>query len=260
MPDFIFDTDTQIPEELRATATKNSEGKFILNLVPKAKLDEFRENNIKVAKERDDLKTKWDKVAPVVGEDVSKFEETFKTLQSTAQQVADGKLKTSADIDKVIVERTNEMRSSFEKKSQDDAKRIAELTGVNGSLKAELSKVHIDRQLTVAVMDEKSGARTDALPHILTEAYKVFHVQEDGSLLPKAGEAIIYGSDGATAMTPTEWLGKLKEKFPYLFKNSSGGGASGGTDKRFGGLKKEDFDKLKPSQKLALANKMQKAS
>jgi hypothetical protein len=70
------------------------------------------------------------------------------------------------------------------------------------------------------------------------------------------GEAIIYGADGATPMTPDEWLAKLRDSAPYFCKNSNGGGATGNQgNKMFGGMSKEDFNKLSGAQKLALARK-----
>ena len=84
MPDFLFDNVEQIAEELRGDAKKNDAGKFVLNLVPKTKLDEFRENNIKLSKERDDLSKVVAKVLPIVGEDADKFAEELAALRAAS--------------------------------------------------------------------------------------------------------------------------------------------------------------------------------
>jgi hypothetical protein len=90
----------------------------------------------------------------------------------------------------------------------------------------------------------------------------VFKVDANGQLVAKDGDAIIYGADGATPMSPSEWVrGKLREQAPYFYKNSSGGGATGGGtagDAKFGGMAEAEFRKLAPEKKLALANKMKK--
>jgi hypothetical protein len=254
MPEFIFETDTAIPEELRSVATKNETGKFVLNLVQKTKLDEFRENNIKVSKERDDFKSKYDVLSPIVGEDVTKFKEELEALRTVDRQVKDGSLKKSTDIDSVLEQRTAQMKTSFEEANKKSAAEIAALTNENGQLKKRLNNVHIDRAVTTAVLNEKSGAEPLALPHILMEAYKVFHADEDGKVIPKNGDAIVYGTNGTDPMTADEWLVKIRTQFPYFFKNSSGGGATGGADK-LNGMTKDSFAKLTPQQKLALANR-----
>lgn len=260
MPEFLFDTDSVIPEELRTEAKKNDAGKFVLNLVPKSKLDEFRENNINVAKERDNFKAFAERAKTIVGEDIDAFSTNYAELQKIKQQVADGTIKASGEINKEIEQRTEAMRQGFEKKSREDAEAQAKLVNQINSLKNDLNKVHVDRAVTAAVMNEKSGAIPEALPHIMAEAYKVFSADgETGEVTPKNGDTIIYGSSGTVPMTPLEWLEKLREKAPYLFKNSSGGGAAGGADKaRLGGMTQEQFNKLSPAQKLALANTKKK--
>lgn len=255
MPEFLFDADTMIPDELRSSATKNDAGKFVLNLVPKAKLDEFRESNIKVSKERDELLGKYGKVSQLVGEDADAFAKELSELRSTYQQVSDGKLKKSEDIEKTLTERTAAMRKSFEDQSQNSSKENALIKADNEALKGEIKKINIDRAITGAVLNGKSGALPEALPHILSEAYKVFVVESNGDIIPKNGDAIIYGADGSSPMTSDEWLSKLSEKSPYLFKPSAGGGAAGAKDTHTGGMSAAEFAKLKPQQKLELANR-----
>jgi hypothetical protein len=255
MPEFLFDADSMIPDELRSSATKNEAGKFVLNLVPKAKLDEFRESNIKVSKERDELLGKYGKVSQLVGEDADAFAKELAELRSTHTQVADGKLKKSEDIEKTLTERTAAMRKSFEDQSQNASKENALIKADNEALKGEIKKINIDRAITGAVLNGKAGALPEALPHILSEAYKVFVVEPNGDIIPKNGDAIIYGADGSSPMTSDEWLLKLSEKSSYLFKPSAGGGATGAKDTNTGGMSAAEFAKLKPQQKLELANR-----
>lgn len=255
MPEFFFDTADHIPEELRAEAKKNEAGKFVINLVAKTKLDEFRENNVKVSKERDDLLGKYGKVSPLVGEDIEAFTKELAELRATNQQVADGKLKKSDDIEKTLTERTAAMRKSFEDQSQNSSKDNALIKAENEALKGEIKKINIDRAVTAAVLNGKSGALPEAIPHILAEAYKVFVVEANGDIVPKNGDAIIYGANGSSPMNFEEWLIKLQEKSSYLFKPSAGGGAAGSKDTKTGGLSVADFAKLSPMAKLELANK-----
>ena len=59
MPEIVFESLDKVPEGLREHA-KEEEGKVKVNVVPKNKLDEFRETNIKLAQERDSLKSAFD--------------------------------------------------------------------------------------------------------------------------------------------------------------------------------------------------------
>jgi len=256
MPDISFDSLDAVPEGLKEVAKDNGSGKFVVNVVPAAKLDEFRNNNIAVSKERDTLKSFKDLWAPIIGEDPDAFKADVERLRTVDQEVKDGKLKGSKDIEAEVNRRVETMKTGYETRLQaaEQARVAAEATAKDADTRFKRSIV--DRAITDAVLNEKSGAEPRALPDIIERAAKVFAVGDDGKLTPKEGEAIIYGADGATPMTPNEWLGKLKESAPYFFKASGGGNAGGGnTSKIPGGLTKEAYDKLPPDKKLELARK-----
>ncbi len=103
------------------------------------------------------------------------------------------------------------------------------------------------------MIDPNSGVRPEALHDIATRAYALFKF-EDGKMVPKSGEATIYGSDGASPMTVSEWLVKLRNEAPHYFKGNNGGGAAGGKDDKIGGYTQAQIAAMTPQQKLALAN------
>lgn len=252
MPEISFDTLDAIPEGLRENASQK-DGKFTINVVLKSKLDEFRDNNTTLAQERDALKATTTALTAIVGDDVAAFTTSYEDMKKTAQQVADGKLKGSEAIETEVNNRVSGMKSDYERQLQ-----AAGVETKNWKDKAEASETKfkrslIDRGVTNAVLAETSGALPGALTDILTRAYGIFAVDDKGGLIAKDGEATIYGNDGATPMTPAEWLEKLKEQAPYFFKNSQGGGASGSDNKIPGGMSSEDFSKLSGAQQLALA-------
>lgn len=252
MPEILFDTLDAIPEGLREGATQK-EGKFSINVVAKAKLDEFRDNNTALSQERDTLKASVAAMQKIVGDDVAAFATSFEEMKKTAQQVADGKLKGTEAIETEVTNRVASMKADYERQLQ-----AAGVETKNWKDKAEASDTKfkrslIDRGVTQAVLVETSGALTTALPDILTRAYGIFTVDDKGALVAKDGEATIYGSDGATPMTPGEWLEKLKETAPHFFKNSNGGGSSGSSNGVPNGMSSEEYGKLTGAQKLALA-------
>lgn len=255
MPELMFDALDNIPEGLKEVAVQK-DGKFVVDVVPGKKLAEFRDNNINLAKERDALKARWDAVAPLVGEDLEAFRTSFEALKSVDQQVKDGKLTAKTDIEAEVGRRVDAMKTNYETRLAQEAAARAQAEAKAADADTKFKRSIVERYVTDAVLSDKSGAIPTALPDILDRAGKVFKVGDDGKLIAKEGDAIIYGADGATPMTPIEWLGKLKEQAPYFFKGSNGGGATGGSGKTApGGLSNEDFLKLPASERLKLARR-----
>ncbi len=254
MPDLIFDNLEQIPEGLREGAKTNETGKVVIKVVPQAKLDEFRDNNIKVVKERDDALAIAARAKEIVGEDFDAFTAQLGELKTTAQRVKDGELVANKSLEDALAERTAKMREDMGgeiKRHADEAKAWKEKYG---STDKKLRQTHIDRHMTDVVLDEQVGVHPKALNDILQRAYGVFEVSDDGKLTPKKGDAVLYGGDGATPMSPKEWVQSLKDDAPYFFKGSNGGGAEGGDGKSINGMTPADIAKLPPEQRLAIAN------
>lgn len=255
MPQIIFTDKSAIPDGLEVSEV---EGKFVVNVVDKAKLDEFRENNVIIAKERDALKAFKDTVSPIVGDDLAEFSKTYDTLRGVNQQVADGKLKASGDVDAEVEKRTKAMREDYERQLLAKATEARSASDRAVTSETKFKRTLIDQAITKAAINPDNGVESSALIDLMTRAYNVFKVKDDGNVVPMDGEAVIYGNDGATPMTPDEWLGSLKKQAPHFFKRSAGGGAEGGSNKGFGGMTQEEIAKLSPEQKMAMARKVAK--
>jgi hypothetical protein len=257
MPNLTFDTLELVPEGLKEHA-KSTDGKFVVDVVPQSKLAEFRENNITVSRQRDDALGVLSKLKPVIGDDVDLFLTSFGEMKTTAQQVKDGKLKATDAIETEVQNRVSAMKTGYDTQIQTLSLETATSKSEAAQAKAELNRSIVERAVTDAVVNEASGANPGALSDILTRAYSVFKTTPEGKLIAKEGEAIIYGADGATPMTPLEWMAKLRVQAPYLFKSSNGGGATGNTGNGSGfrgtGLSEDTYRKLSPLQKLTMAN------
>jgi hypothetical protein len=255
MPEVFFDTLDQVPEEFRESAGEK-DGKIAVNVVLKSKLDEFRENNIKVSTERDNLAAQNKTLSELVGEDAEALAAELNELRETAQRVKDGKLKGDDTIAKEVETRVGQMRANFDQQLSAQAKETAAWKDKALAADMKFKRSQVGAAVTNAVVSAESGVEAKALPDILERAYKVFHVQDDGSLLAKDGEVTIYGGDGSTPLTVNEWLEKLKESAPYFFKSSHGGGAGGnGSPRTPTGMSEADFQKLPPAKRLELAHK-----
>lgn len=258
MPKIIFPTLDAVPEWARADAKTEGEG-VAVDLVQSSKLAEFRENNIKLSTEKEELTKTVATLSGIVGEDPESFATTLAELRRVDQEVKDGKLKGSDAVAKEVDARISALKTDYEKQVQKATAEGNAWKDKATGLDTRLKRTHIDREVTAAVLNEASGAEPRALGDILTRAYAVFSVDDNGKLIAKDGEATIYGADGTTSLQPLEWLEKLKEPAPYFFKNSSGGGAGGsGNTTLPGNMTQADFAKLSGAEQLKLARSQQK--
>lgn len=254
MPIFTFDSLDQIPEPLRQFA-KGEGDKVQINLVPQEKLDEFRDTNINLVKERDDLKKTVEVLAPIVGEDPAAFQSDLTELRATAQRVKDGALTDSRKIEEEVIRRTEDMKKTLEDQIRIAQKEAGLWKTKAGTIEDTYKKTLVSSAIKDAAIDPEVGVNPGALGDILSRAEKVWRAQDDGRVLAYQGELQLYGADGGSPLTPKEWLGKLKEEAPWFFKGTYGGGA-GGADAPRGQLGKtaQEMKGMTAADKLALAN------
>lgn len=252
MAEIAYESQEAVPEAFRDVASEK-DGKYVIDVVNKADLNQFRENNIKLSQERDTLNSTLASVYTELGMDPEKrdeFIESYKSLKKIKQQVDDGKLVADTTLDEALASRTGEMQRQHQQQVDAQRKAIAEREQEIETLKQSLNKAAIDREVISAINNEKSGALNSATTHILREAYDVFRPQDGGRLVPYDAEGkVMYGADGSTPMTPLEWLTKLRESSPFFFKGSVGGGAPGGTE-RSNRLTPAEFAAMSPQEKM----------
>ena len=249
--DLTYDKAELVPEDFRGTE-KQVDGKFVVSVVPKSKLDEFRENNIKLVQERDTLNKFKGEAKNLLGtDDLTSFAADFAVMKDAHQKMKDGKLVEQKGLEAAIEERTKEMKAAYEGQLKETGTQKQQMSQELDSYKSKYKKLLIQNEINAALMNDKSGIRPDALPVVLKEAFEVFRVTPEEKIQPYQGDTVIYGPDGATPMTPTEWLKKLGESMPFLLKDSSGGGA-GGDRKLPGGI---DPSKLSPTQKMNMGRR-----
>lgn len=185
----------------------------------KEKLGEFRGNNIKMRKQIEDLQKVADAYKDV---DPKKYKE----MQKQIQALEDKKLIDEGEIDKLVEQRTERMRSDFEGKRKADEKARKEAEEKAGKLESQLSTVLIDKEVQSAV-SSVGAVKKGAMQDVLSRARTVWKLQ-DGQPVPMEGDTVRYGKDGKSPMTMGEWAESLLEDAPYLFEGNKGGGAKGG--------------------------------
>jgi hypothetical protein len=72
-------------------------------------------------------------------------------------------------------------------------------------------------------------------------------LDEDGNVLAKKGEDVVYGKDGITPLSPSEWYAAQRTENPHWFPPSSGGGAPALHGGNGTGV---DYSKLPPEERL----------
>lgn len=245
----VFDSVETAPEEVRSSLKKREDGKFSANVVSNAKLDEFRETNITIRKQNDELMKFKETLTPIVGESVDEFLRNYTSLTDTKKKVDNKELVENSSFESALQKRTEEMHRNY----KDQIEKLQEATKNSSAGLADITQkyhsVLVDRHVTNAVMDPKNGALPEALSDIVAHARSVFKVDDKGDIIPTDSDGNkLYGSDGSRLLTPDEWLGKLRQSKPYLFKASNGGGAQGSGGKNF---KDADVDNMTMDEYMA---------
>ena len=242
---FKYGTQAEVPAEHAAFYTER-DGAFFLDLegaVEKAKLDEFRNSNAALSRERDELKQRFDGIDPeeartLLAEKQKREEEKLLKGGEDAAATEEAQRQERERIEKVIEGRIKGVKGELEKQ-------VAALTGERDALNERLTTIQIDQGVITAAT--KRGLRPTALADITARARAVFKlVNGVPAAFESDGKSVRYGRDGLTAMTLDEWVDTQVAEAPHLFESNSGGGAAGngtGTGAKSHGLQKNPFKK-----------------
>lgn len=244
----LLETLEGLSEEVKTLYKQGGDGKWHLDTEEdasaKAKLDEFRSNNIKLMKEREELTKKLEKLG-----DPAEIEAMRKKLQA----LDDKKLIEEGKLDEVVNQRTERMRQDFENQIKQLTAAIDEREKKLSSTNQRLSEVLIDGEITKAV-NGVGVVKKEAMRDILARGRATWHLDDEGKPTPKEGDKLLYGKDGLKALTFDEWAQALILTAPFLFEESGGGGAGGGANSggRGAGFRgsKEEVAKLPATERL----------
>lgn len=208
---YEIETLDAVPEALREHYTEGEDKKYRLaveGVVPKTKVDEFRQNNIKLLQERDTYQ-----------EQAKTLAEKYKDVdldEYVRLKTGKGKGKGDDDVEAIVEERIKAYRTKHE----------TELGTVKGQLEAKeakLSTLLIDNALQSAAI--AAGVAETAVDDVVRRGREMFRLKDD-SVIPMANGQVVYGEDGLTPLSVKEWIGGLAASAPHLFKQSQGGGAN----------------------------------
>jgi hypothetical protein len=208
---FKYPSKEQIPAE-QAGFYVERDGAWVLDaegVADKTKLDEFRNTNVTLMKERDDLKTRFEGIDP---DEVRKLAQEKKALEEQHRLKA-------GEFDKVLEARLKTAKTEWEKQ-------FSAVSTERDALNARLTSIQIDQ--AVVTEATKRGLRTTAMPDIAARARNTFKLVNG---VPQAfeadGQTARVGKDGVTPMTLAEWVDMQVSDAPHLFESNAGGGAAG---------------------------------
>lgn len=205
-------------------------------LVPKAKLEEFRDNNHTLENKLKDLEKKFEGLDP----------EKYRELVKIEEQLRAKKLVDAGKIDELVAERVKELKAEHEKKEK-------ELTGKNETLTRSLEVEKIDNGIMAAAT--KAGVRDTAIPDVLNRLRSVFKLV-DGKVQPVGPDGkTIWGKDGVTPQTMEEAIAGLSTTAAHLFtpSNGTGAGGSGGVKNGVRQVSRAEYDKMSPTDQAKVA-------
>ena len=191
-------------EEVVAESVTYSEEEFT---GVKAKLDEFRTNNVKLMKDMESLASKFE------GIDV----DAYKEMSDKQEAMRSKKLIDAGKIDELLEEKTKQMREVHNKE-------LNKTTEVNQSLQEQLAKLVIDNAVRDA--STKAGVVDTAMDDILLRSKAIFSLKDGKAVPTDASGNTIFGHGTSEPMTVNEWVNGQMDVAPHLFKTSSGGGST----------------------------------
>jgi hypothetical protein len=195
MPILSFDTLDAVPEGLREAAKQDGD-KVTINVVPQKTLEEFRDKNIALLKERDGLKARVDILEPIIGEDVDAFKASLDELNATAQRVKDGQLTEGRKVEEEILRRTDDMRKTLEDQVRGAQKESGLWKTKAEALDGSLRRTMVNSAIKDAAIHPDAGVLPEAVGDILQRASNVWRYQDDGKIVAYQGDLQLYGADG----------------------------------------------------------------
>lgn len=222
---FKLDTLDGLDAAIAGLYEQGADGAYYLSVdgaVDKSKLDEFRNNNVKLLKDLEKFKDV----------DPAKYQE----LLALAKKQQEKQLIDAGEIDKVVEQRVGEMKSTYENQ-------LKTLTEQNSVAQRQLESLLIDNAVRDAAV--KSGVQPTAVDDVLLRAKATFKIKDGNAVPVDAQGNVVYGKDGTSPMSVVDWTTGLKKQAPHLFQGSQGGGAQGS------GKGNVDTSKLTSAQKIA---------
>ena len=184
----------------------------------KAKVDEFRTNNVTLMKDFEGLKTKFD------GIDVDEYKKMLKAQSDGA----DKDMFDAGKIDELVARKVKDIQA-------ENAKAYSTLEGSNNELNRKLEVLLVDGAIKDTAVT--AGVLSGALDDVVLRAKSVFRLK-DGTptAVDSAGNTLVKAGS-TTQISMKDWVSDLTKSAPHLFEKSSGSGSQHDSGSGKGGEK-----------------------
>lgn len=223
----VINSINDVKEEYRELYAER-DGKWYLDvegMVEKAKLDEFRNNNITLANELKQFKD--------LGLDFNELKEA----SETARKVREKELVDAGDIETLVKER-------LQSTNQQHEQALKAVTTQLEAANSQLSVLMIDN--VVRTHSTKAGVLPTAVDDVLLRARSVFKVKDGNIIATGPDGKPLYNKAGAD-LTVEEYVTDLSKSAAHLFASSEGSGA---TRHQQGGGGAQDRNNLSARDKM----------
>lgn len=186
------------------------------------RLGEFRENNIKLQREKAELLAQLKKYEGIDPEKVKKYEGEIAKIEADEER----KLIQEGRFDDLFSRKTAAMRESWTKEKTALERALEGTKAENKNLRGTIGRYVIDNTLDEALSKVgklKERARADAR----NRARSIFDVNEKGELTATRDGVTTYGDNGKE-LGIEEFAKKLLDDAPHFFEPSEGGGSGPG--------------------------------
>jgi hypothetical protein len=230
----VVDSIDAVPAALREFYTEK-DGKYHLpieGMVPKDRVDEFRNTNITLQQQIAEISKKFDGIDPAIARE----------LLAEREKQRGKKLIDEGKIEELLNERVETMRKTLQAETVAERQR-------REAAEARLSEAMIDGAIRTEAV--KAGVRPAAVDDVLFRGQRVFKLQ-DGKAMAMNGDKPIFGASGEP-LTVSDWIADLQKSATHLFEPSSGAGARGSSAAP--GAKtmtRAQFDALSPMEKATV--------
>jgi hypothetical protein len=231
------------------------DGKWLLQTDPqfedvtalKGVLNQERTLRRDVEKTFSDLKMRFEGVDP----------DEYHKLQERVKGLDDADVYDRQGIEALILRRTESMKAEHQRLLETKERELAQWRQKTEESDRRWRQDRIKTALLSAVSG--SGVDKDAVEDGVTRGLAVFtDLDDEGNVIARKGQDIVYGKDGINALSPTEWITQLKASGTarHLWPPSSGGGAPahhGGPGANI------DWNALPPAERLTRWRELQAA-
>jgi len=212
-----------LPDALKSAYKPQGDGYQLqvegLDTDPK-KVKEFRDNNLKLEREKRELAAQMEKYKGIDPEEYARLQEAANKLRELEEknQISAGNLE------EVVAKRTETMRQDYDKRLDATKKLLDATTAERDRYKSGFHNQKMDAHLRSA-LNKAGNLKNGADNLLIREARELFTLDEENDTIASKD---LYNDKGEP-MTAEEWGKRMVIERPYLFEPAQGSGASGGS-------------------------------